>query len=154
MDVNLGAYQEKSKGIDTFFSALEARQDRWRELGASSRSWAADAKGRGAEAHAHIQSLFAEIVPMEAFWAYPGPTLMRSLSEALAAQDAGVFASLAQKIGRALSSGSYRHDAGAWDPLKDGAGDMGDALLPDEQDAAPSKPYFEVLIVTPNSRRR
>jgi arginine decarboxylase len=147
MDVNLGAYHEKSRSIDTFFSALDARQDRWRDLSAAARSWAADTLGEGT-ALRRVQGLFFEIEPMEEFWAYPGPTLMRGLRDALAAQD-GVFVSLVQKIGRALSSGSYRHDQSAWDPLIESKADASEAMPPDAQDVGARKPYFEVLIVTP-----
>ena len=87
---------------------------------------------------------------MEDYWSYPGPSLMRSLKESLDAHDAGTFARLAQKIGRALLSESYRHDPSAWDPLQESQARSGHALPPDADGSGLQKPCFDVLIVTPN----
>ena len=136
--------------VDKFFSASEARSDRWRELNAAANAWAS-AKHDGAAAPQHVLRLFNELLPMEDYWSYPGPGLMRSLKESLDAHDAGTFARLAQKIGRALLSESYRHDSTAWDPLQESQVQSGHALPPDADGSGLNKPSFDVLIVTPNA---
>ena len=135
--------------IDTFFSAAEARSDRWRELNAAATSWAS-AKRDGAAAHQQVLRLFNELSPFEDYWSYPGPNLMLSLKDRLDAHDAGTFSLLVQKIGRALLSNSYRHDPSAWDPLQESQVGSGHALPPDLDGSGLQKPSFDVLIVTPN----
>jgi len=135
--------------MENFFSIAEARNDRWRELNAAAQVWASNGRGVSAARDRAVR-LFAEIAPIEDYWAYPGPILMRTLKEALDALDAGVFAHLAQKVGRALLSGSYRHDPSAWDPYQEVSRLAPDVLPPDTVGVDGHRPYFEVLIVTPN----
>ncbi|MGE0659464.1 MAG: decarboxylase [Reyranellaceae bacterium] len=142
-----GATGHALQPVDSFFFAAEARNDRWRELMAAATAWAD--KGNAA-AHARVTRLFDEIVPIEDYWAYPGLTLMRSLKDALNAQNTGVFLRLVQKIGRALISGAYRYEISAWDPLQETQVQGSDFMPPDLQSGEGHKPYFEVLVVTPN----
>jgi arginine decarboxylase len=140
--------------LKDFFSAAEARIDRWRELSATARAWeAAVAQGQsrdvGDTAHAATARLLAEIKPLEAYWAYPGPRLMEAVEQALQERNAAVFARLAQKLSSALLNGSYRHDAATWDPLEENDSRVSDVLPPDVRPADGHKPYFEVLVVTP-----
>ncbi len=142
-----------SRSVDEFFFAGDARHDRWRELNSAAHRWAAD--GRSKEgARERVQKILAELSPMEEFWAYPGPALMRTLREAFDSQNAAVFARLAQKVGRSLLSGNYRTDSADWDALLEASLQPTEALPPDVQDATGGKPYFEVLIVTPNDPAR
>jgi arginine decarboxylase len=134
--------------LEDFFSASDARNDRWRALNVAAHDWAANGAGKAA-AQKRLSDLFIEIMPIEDYWAYPGPVLMRSLKEAIDAQEPNVVARLTQKVGRALLSGSYRNDAAAWDPLGEQEASTGHALPPDVQGEVGHKPYFEVLIVTP-----
>ena len=97
------AAEGHSQPVEKFFSASEARSDKWRELNAAATAWAS-AKEDGAAAHQRVIHLFNELSPMEDYWSYPGPGLMRSLKDSLDAHDAGTFARLAQRIGRALLS--------------------------------------------------
>jgi arginine decarboxylase len=123
-----------------FFSAAEARIDRWRELSAVGRAWeAAVAQGQSGDAgdadHAPAARLLAEIRPLEAYWAYPGPRLVEAVDDALQERNAAVIARLALKLSTALLNGSYRHDTGAWDPLEEGESRVSDALPPDARPA-------------------
>jgi hypothetical protein len=111
--------------------------------------WVVDGAGK-AKAQQRVLSLFNEMAPIEDYWAYPGPSLMRSLKESIDAQDATVASHLTHKIGRALLSGSYRNDGGAWDPLAEQEAPPTQALSQDALGELGYKPYFEVLIVTPN----
>jgi arginine decarboxylase len=135
-----------------FFSAAEARTDRWRQMSAAARAW--ESGQAGAPGHAEAARLFTEVATLEDYWAYPGPRLMANIGEALADRNAAMFARLVQKISNALLTGSYRHDSAAWDPLDEANGRALDALLPpDVQPGEGHKPYFEVLVVTPNDPR-
>ena len=147
--MDLVAAEANPQPIDTFFSAAEARTDRWRELNAMASSWAS-AKHDGAAAHEQVVRLFNELSPMEDYWSYPGPSLMLSLRERLDAHDASAFSPLVQKIGRALLSNSFRTDPSAWDPLQESQMRPGQALPPDLDASGLQKPSFDVLIVTPN----
>jgi arginine decarboxylase len=141
-----------SMDLTDFFSAAEARTDRWRQLGAIARAWeSAVATAQPDEAfHAEAGRLFAELSPLESYWAYPGPRLSAAVAEAIEARNAGIFARLVQKISSTLLTGSYRYDSAAWDPLQENDVRTADVLPPDLQSAEAHKPYFEVLVVTPS----
>jgi len=135
-----------------FFSAAEARIDRWRQLSAVVRAWqAAPSLGNSSDAlYTEAVVLFTEVSPLETFFAYPGPRLMAATEQALTERNAGVAVRLIQHISASLLSGSYRHDGGAWDPLgEEGAASAADLLPPDLTSGNGQKPYFETLIVTP-----
>jgi arginine decarboxylase len=138
--------------LGNFFSASEARTDRWRQMHAASRAWESTiAQGKqDKKLYAETMQLFAEIRPFEDYWAYPGPRLMATLGETLEQRNAGVFARLVQKVSNALLTGSYRYESTAWDPLQEGEGSTPDILPPDVKPGESHKPYFEVLMVTPN----
>jgi hypothetical protein len=86
--------------LSNFFSAAEARMDRWSQLNTTARSWESAVKGsRPTEKiKAEATSLVDELGPLEALWAYPGPKLMGTLKERLASGDAVGFARLVQEV--------------------------------------------------------
>ncbi|MGW8284648.1 MAG: decarboxylase [Candidatus Deferrimicrobiaceae bacterium] len=137
--------------LSDFFSASEARIDRWRQLNAAARAWeAAMSKGKTAEKlHTEVVQLFSELKPLESFWAYPGGRLITTVEEAIEQRNAGMIARLVQKISNILLTGSYRHDPTAWDPLETEAL-ASDLLPPDIQQGDGHRPYFELLVVTPS----
>ncbi len=110
--------------LKDFFSAAEARTDRWRQLAAVGRSWEASvARGQSDERDCvEAGRLLSELAALEDYWAYPGSRLMATVGEALKERNAGLFARLVQKISAALLTGAYRHDAGPWDPLRGARG--------------------------------
>jgi arginine decarboxylase len=139
--------------LTDFFSAMEARFDRWRQICAVARAWqAASTHGekKEDELFAETLSLFGEIAVLEAFYAYPGPRLMAAIEEALAERNAGVALRLMQHVSSALLTGSYRQDPAAWDPLQNEAPHLPDVLPPNGQSANGYRPYFEILVVTPS----
>jgi arginine decarboxylase len=138
--------------LTNFFSAAEARTDRWRQLNAAGRAWeAAVAQGKpDKKLHAEAAQLFAEISPLESFWAYPGSRLMATVGEAIEQRNVGMLTRLVQKISNMLLTGAFRYDVAAWDPLQESEGNVADVLPPDAQQGESHKPYFEVLVVTPN----
>ena len=138
--------------LKDFFSAAEARIDRWCEMNTVGRAWeAAITQGQPADKLlAQAAQLLGEISPLESYWAYPGSRLMATVREAIDEANSGVFARLVQKISNALLTGGFRHDSGAWDPLQESEARPLDVLPPDGQTGESRKPYFEVLVVTPN----
>ena len=141
-----------SMDLPDFFSAAEARIDRWRQLSAIGREWeSAIASAQSDEPfHAEAGRVFAEVTPLESYWAYPGPRLSTAVAEAIEERNVGVFARLVQKISSTLLTGSYRYESAPWDPLQENDARSADVLPPDLQSAEMHKPYFEVLVVTPN----
>src|SRR5947199_1429115 len=139
-----------SLDLKDFFSAAEARSDRWRQLNAAGRAWeTAVVQGHPEDKlHAEAARLLREIVALEHYWAYPGPRLRGAVGEAVDERNAGVFARLLQKISSALVTGSYRREGAAWDPLQDGEA-RPELLVPEAQQGDGHKPFFEVLVVTP-----
>ena len=57
--------------VDTFFSAGDARSDRWRELNAAATAWAS-ANNSGAGRTRWSLRVFEELSPFEDYWSYPG----------------------------------------------------------------------------------
>ena len=83
-----------------FFSAAEARIDRWRQLAAVVRAWQAGPtrEGTGDALFTEAVDLLAEVAALESFFAYPGPRLMAATEQALSERNAGVAARLIQHI--------------------------------------------------------
>jgi arginine decarboxylase len=137
--------------LTNFFSAAEARFDRWRQFCAVARAWqAAAARGKTENAlFGDALSLFSELAALEAFFAYPGPRLMATIEQSLAERNAGVSVRLVHHVSSALLTGAYRHDSAAWDPLQEETARPSDLLPPDAQTTNGHKPYFETLVVTP-----
>ncbi|MFG3450409.1 MULTISPECIES: hypothetical protein [unclassified Stenotrophomonas] len=134
--------------LSTVLAAASMRADHWRQLNAYARVWAA-AGTDSAERRAACVEALADLRPLEQCWAYPGERLLAALAAALADNDAAQFARLARKLSAAILSGDFRRDEQAWNADDDGDRTLLDALPP-ELLGAPDKPYFEVLIVTPN----
>ena len=61
-----------------FFSANDARRDRWSRLAACAEAWGAG-RGSADKLKAEIASLLDEVEPLEQYWAYPGAGLMKAL---------------------------------------------------------------------------
>jgi arginine decarboxylase len=138
-------------GVDNVFQASAMRLDRWRELHAAAQSWAAGARlGNPGTGRAAVEAALAEVRPLEDYFAYPGPRLMKALAERIADGDAMGVARLVQRLSGALLSGSYRYDAGEWETADDAATAVADRLpLAADGSGDARRPYFETLFVTP-----
>jgi arginine decarboxylase len=132
--------------VDQFFTAAEARFDRWRTLLDAARAWEA----RKDKDSSSTLAALKELKQWEDYFAYPGPILMRSLEESIASGDPRRTVRLVQLIDIALLTHSYRTNPSEWDgeeqPVRLGEG------LPGGDDVAAHRPYFEVLVVTPLRR--
>jgi arginine decarboxylase len=81
----------QSKQVDQFFTVAEARFDRWRGLLEAARNW----EGAGSQPNlekeltrAAVSTSLQELRQWEDFFAYPGPTLIRTLEERITSGDA------------------------------------------------------------------
>jgi len=140
---------KSSTGVGTFFSASEAREERWRELHRAAKALAAgDTRGE----KAHAAAVLGQLAPLEELCGYPGPRLMAQVNERLKSGDGAGFARLAQRISMALLANSYRDDPEAWSDDEEGDPHMPKMLPPSIGRGQARKPYFEVLIVSPGER--
>ena len=137
--------------LSDFLSAAEGRLDWWSKINATTQAWESAMKaGHSTEKFTNeAASVYAELVPLENFWAYPGPKLMDTLRERMTAGDASGTARLTQKITSALLTESYRRDQGAWEPEEEGELPVAEKMDAYATTAETYRPYFEVLAVTP-----
>ncbi len=143
------AHSKKTTHLDNFFMTSSMRMDRWRELNASAQTWAANARsGKPHSGRAEVDAALEEVRPLEDFFAYPGPRLMKALADRIASDDALGVANLVRRMSGSLLSGAYRHDSSEWDTSDDDAMTVADRqpLSPNGPDH--SRPYFETLFVT------
>lgn len=131
-----------------FFSAAEARRERWSRLQVCTEAYTGGGMHKDKFA-AEIRTLLDQIEPLEGYWAYPGATLMRALRDLLADGDAAGLANAAHRIKASIFSGSYRHDATAWNIDEDTEVDLGDRIPPGLVADSVHRPYFEILTVAP-----
>ena len=149
--MNASVQTESRKGLAEYFSAAQARADRWRSVHRLAKSLAAGG-GKSASARTELTAALAELEPIEDLCGYPGPGLMGAVKERLQTGDGTGLARLAQRISMALLSNSYRDDTDAWLSDDDGDAHTPDVLPPGLGRGQQRKPYFEVLIVTPGER--
>jgi len=131
--------------LKDFFSATDAREDRWQQLHAVAR--ALSTQGNKPELSQRVAELMSEIQPLETYWAYPGHALLAEARELGSNGDAIAFARLTERISRALLRGSYRHDRSVWEVAEESEGDEEPAGPAYVSDTGERRPYFEVLVV-------
>jgi arginine decarboxylase len=134
------------------FAAASSRIDQWSQLNALARAWATAVPGsvQSDKLHAEVAQQLASITRIEFCWAYPGSRMIAAVGEALERRDPSALARLVQKVSSTLLSSDFRRDESAWEVSGESAGQLLDALPPELDAGATRKPYFEVLIVTPN----
>jgi arginine decarboxylase len=137
--------------LKDFFSAAEAREDRWQELNSLAEAWqqAQEARQSGHSEgpfRDEATALLKELEALETFWAFPGATLLGAAHEALSKGDAEGFARLTRRISHSLLGGAYRHEPNSWSPDEQTDGQP----IPRERSDSERqgyRPYFEVLVV-------
>ena len=142
---------DTSTRVDQFFTVAEGRLDRWRSLLQVARSWEASSNQQESEKATHASNTlkqFQELLQWEDFFAYPGPVLLKTLSERIAGGDASGTVRLAQSISAALLTHSYRANLNDWES-DESPTNLGDRLPGRSEDAVRHRPYFEVLFVSP-----
>lgn len=130
--------------IDRFFSMPSARADQWRELVGLAQRWEAGKGDRKA-----VEAALGDLAVMEEFHAYPGVRLMTALRDRLGSDAAQSFTTLARNISMAIVTRDYKHDPAEWETSEDIANAPADRLPPTLGRHDASRPYFEVLVVSP-----
>ncbi|HEX3093235.1 MAG TPA: decarboxylase, partial [Candidatus Angelobacter sp.] len=137
--------------LDQFFTVAEARHDRWRNLLSAARAWglALGKQGSAAETkRSSVAAIFKELRQWEDFFAYPGPALLQAIEERIAEDDHAGTTRVVQAVSVALLTHSYRGNDAAWEGAQTVPGVMSEKLPVGNNENAPHKPYFEVLIAT------
>ena len=137
--------------VDQFFTVAEARFDRWRALLQLARAWEAAAQSpvENEKQQAAVSNAVAELRQWEDFFAYPGPALLRTLEERISSNDATGTARLAQLLSTALLTHSYRTNVADWQADEQSQISLGERIPGNGDENVASRPYFEVLIVSP-----
>lgn len=147
--MTVAASGKKSVHLDNFFMASSIRLDRWRDLNAKAQTWAAEARGPKAHSdRAAVEAALQEVRPLEDFFAYPGPRLMKTLADRIASDDALGVNRLVRRMSGSLLSGAYRYDGAEWETSDDATPAVGDRLPLAPHGADGRRPYFETLFVT------
>jgi arginine decarboxylase len=136
--------------LDRFFTVAEARLDRWRSLLQAARTWEAAANQPRHEVERFketVSAAFVELRQWEDFFAFPGPALLKTLQESVAAGDPIGTVGMVQKISAALLTHSYRSNLADWEN-EEQLMSLTDRL-PGAREASQHRPYFEVLVVNP-----
>ena len=140
---------ENSQRIDHFFAMPGARADRWRDLHKVAQNWAGGRAKRDA-----VQAALSDLGGYEAFFAYPGKTLLSTLEGRVASGQAEAAASLVRRISEGILTRSYKDTPGDWTTAEqeaDGGLDLHTGLA---RQAAGHRPYFEMLVVAPGAETR
>jgi arginine decarboxylase len=135
-----------------FFSASEARIDRWRTLNRVAKALAGGGVSPAGGHATDPKALLAELAPLEELCGYPGPRLMAVMHERLQTGDLTGFARLVQRVSGALLSNSYRDDLESWKADEEGEARLPDVLPPSVGRGQSRRPYFELLFVSPGER--
>jgi arginine decarboxylase len=135
--------------IDTLFSMPGARADRWRALHAAAQAWA-----RGRTDRAPVDAALEDIGAYEEFFAYPGTRLIAALRERITTGAAEGAAALSRRISEAILTRSYKHDTGAWEAVEQLAEALPELSTATMGHGAAHRPYFEMLVVSPNAVER
>ena len=134
--------------IDRFLVMHAARADQWREALTAAEQWAA---GHGTAAK--VADELRDVSVMEEFHAYPGVRLVARLQERLAAGDAAAVAALVRRIADTILTNSFAQQTDGMEAGMD-ADDLPEFLPSVVTGHDQRRPYFEVLLVTPQPRNR
>src|SRR5512146_810989 len=136
--------------VDNFFASSSARLDRWRELNAKAQAWSAGARsGNARGGRAAVEAALADVRPLEDFFGYPGPRLMKTLADRIASDDALGVGRMVRRLSGSLLSGSYRYESGQWDASDEETENVPERLSQTFEGGETRRPYFEALFVTP-----
>lgn len=131
--------------IDQIFTLSGLRSDHWRELLAMARKWSKEKVSTE-----QLKAEFSKLRAIEMLHAYPGKPLMDALAADLDAERKDAFIALVERISFSILARYYKEDPHEWE-LPGGS-----QALTDDGVTLPvsDRPYFEVLIVAPNTGSR
>ncbi|MCB1401869.1 MAG: ornithine decarboxylase, partial [Rhodobacteraceae bacterium] len=98
------------QSVSDYYSAAQLRADRWSALREATESLLVKgAEGRAGERLvAEAQRLFEALAPIEAYWAFPGPSAFDHLRRLLEHRNIEDLEFSVRRVARALTSGAYR----------------------------------------------
>lgn len=132
--------------LSDLFGYGARREDYWRSM---QRSADTALRHPSEDSAARLRQWLRTLIPVEAFWAFPGPQILGQLVAALDDGDVAAFDVAARNISAALHTKSYRRHPAVREVFEPHP-----ALTEDDVDdhdgTASSRPYFEVLIVGGN----
>lgn len=134
--------------IDRFLVMHSARADQWREVLSAAQDWA-----KGSGSRAKVEKELKDIAVIEELHAYPGVRLMGRLRERIAAGEAEVVMSMVQRIADAILTSAFAQQAEG-DPSGEGDDGLPDVLPSAVSGREQHRPYFEVLLVSPQPQSR
>ena len=138
--------------LGRYYNAAQLRADSWNRLKvlaqrrAEKRSAGVDTAGL----HHEFAQALDTLEPIESYWAFPSKQAFEHIRMLFEQGDDSRLARLVARIVRALVSQSYRRGMISMDFYHDAEDEENDdAILESfaEADAAPDRPYFEVLVV-------
>ncbi|MEZ5774871.1 MAG: aminotransferase class I/II-fold pyridoxal phosphate-dependent enzyme [Hyphomicrobiaceae bacterium] len=134
-------------GLGDYYSAIQLRSDRWSAIKDTTKRLARAAHdGRGRQRlKDKVSELLTALQPIELYWAFPGRAGFEHLMRLLERDQFDDLAQAADRIVRALVSGSYRRQGFLGE-------DDGESAREEDDDGSsaargPTRPYFEVLVV-------
>ncbi|MEW9837868.1 decarboxylase [Mesorhizobium marinum] len=134
-----------SQRMDSFLAMQSGRSDLWREALTAAQNWVA-----GLATRANIEGRISGLAVLEEFHAYPGMRLMGLLRDKISADEAAVAADLIRRFSDTILSGANPDRGDAEDD-----GDVLAELLPTVVSGREARrPYFEVLMVSPQAASR
>ena len=133
--------------IDRFLVMHAARADQWREVLTAADQWAA-----GTGSAAKVADELRDIAIIEELHAYPGVRLLSRLHDRLSAGDAAATAAITRRISDAILTNAFAQQAEGETTSE--AEDFPEVLPSVISGRDQHRPYFEVLLVTPQPRSR
>ena len=135
------------QSVSDYYSAAQLRADRWSALREATESLLVKgAEGRAGERLiAEAQRLFEALAPIEAYWAFPGPSAFDHLRRLLEHRNIEDLEFSVRRVARALTSGAYRRRTVPLGRDDAEAEEVDDDIALEARNLG--KPYFEVLIV-------
>jgi hypothetical protein len=127
---------ESAIGLDHFFSAVSARDDRWRDLAKAAQAWTA--KGAASPLKVECARRLEQLRPFESLQAFPGTRLIAALEERVSSGDAQGTLRLVQRVISALMTRGYRSEAGEWEADEESA--IGERVMPPPHARRPRGP--------------
>ena len=129
--------------IDQIFTLNAQRPDQWRALITLTRKWIA-----GETDKQPLEQAFTALSASESFHAYPGTLLLHAMEKALIAGRSDEFLTLAGRISFSILAKYYKNDPSEW-MITPGESPVNEILNNDAE--RPGRPYFELLIVAPQT---
>lgn len=135
-----------STSLTEYYSALQLRTDRWSALKSTTEQLRLGHEGRhAAKLKGRVVELLEALMPIEAYWAFPGQRVLQRLWTMLERELYTELAKASGRVVRALLSDAFRRQLQHVD--SEDISEQEDELIDEGGFGNTDRPYFEVLIV-------